>query len=466
MLFLTFLFLFCFTKENLIKVNKKEKESKRKLFEKYGYTKIEKNKNENFYIDLFIGENNQKISFILDLTSQITTTICDKISNEKILLEYNNYYKFNNEKNILNCKNEKCSFVYSDFLHCENNNKNCSFTLSNNKNSSIEGIYINEYISFNKKEKGLIQLGCIKNENNFLKEKSGKGILGLGSSKYNFISNYIKNNNNNNNHEIFSICFDKINGGYFSLGRINETFHSKLDNITYINYNIFGSYYNIKINYLEFGDEKHFNFNITYNSFLDSTFSYSIFPKAVYNYLFQSINKLYFIDNKNIKIIKHDNFLCFDSNKNLNNIINQLPPFRIIFEKNGIFFWRSNNYINYINGKYCFGILEGNDNNFIFGNNFMFDYDFIFNLKEKKIGFIKSFCSMNEQLLYKECCNYHFYHFFFIIIIIILILINLFLFFVIRKLRKKESFLCFKYIGNNLLIENFPNAIVTSYNKI
>ena len=40
----------------------------------------------------------------------------------------------------------------------------------------------------------------------------------------------------------------------------------------------------------------------------------------------------------------------------------------------------------------------------------MFDYDFIFNLKEKKIGFIKSFCSMNEQLLYKECCNYHFYH--------------------------------------------------------
>ena len=89
---------------------------------------------------------------------------------------------------------------------------------------------------------------------------------------------------------------------------------------------------------LEFGDEKHFNFNITYNSFLDSTFSYSIFPKAVYNYLFQSINKLYFIDNKNIKIIKHDNFLCFDSNKNLNNIINQLPPFRIIFEKNGIFF--------------------------------------------------------------------------------------------------------------------------------
>ena len=30
------------------------------------------------------------------------------------------------------------------------------------KNSSIEGIYINEYISFNKKEKGLIQFRCIK----------------------------------------------------------------------------------------------------------------------------------------------------------------------------------------------------------------------------------------------------------------------------------------------------------------
>jgi hypothetical protein len=437
----------------------------RKLFEKYGYENI-KIENNQFYIDLFIGKNNQEISFILDTTSQITTTICDKVSNEKILSEYKNNYKLENKSQIIKCKDEKCSFVYSDFLYCENEEKNCSFTLSNNKNSSIEGIYINEYISFNKKEKGLIQLGCIKNENNFLKEKSGKGILGLGSSKYNFISNYIKNNNNNNNYEIFSICFDKINGGYFSLGRINETFHSKLDNITYINYNIFGSYYNIKINYLEFGDEKHFNFNITYNSFLDSTYSYSIFPKAVYNYLFQSINKLYFIDNKNIKIIKHDNFLCFDSNKNLNNIINQLPPFRIIFEKNGIFFWRSNNYINYINGKYCLGILEGNDNNFIFGNNFMFDYDFIFNLKEKKIGFIKSFCSMNEQLLYKECCNYHFYHFFFIIIIIILILINLFLFFVIRKLRKKESFLCFKYIGNNLLIKNFHNAIITSYNKI
>ena len=40
MFFLTFLFLFCFSKENLIKINKKEKESKKKLFEKYGYKKI------------------------------------------------------------------------------------------------------------------------------------------------------------------------------------------------------------------------------------------------------------------------------------------------------------------------------------------------------------------------------------------------------------------------------------------
>ena len=40
MFFLTFLFLFYFIKENLIKVNIKEKERKRKLFEKYGYKKI------------------------------------------------------------------------------------------------------------------------------------------------------------------------------------------------------------------------------------------------------------------------------------------------------------------------------------------------------------------------------------------------------------------------------------------
>ena len=57
---------------------------------------------------------------------------------------------------------------------------------------------------------------------------------------------------------------------------------------------------------------------------------------------------------------------------------------------------------------------------------------------------------MNEKLFYKECCNYHFYHYYYYF--------NQFI--LIRKLRKKESFLCFKYIGNNLLIKNFHNAIL------
>ena len=464
-----FFIIFCLSSENLIILKKKVSEINRKLFEKYGYEKINIENNQ-FYIDLFIGKNNQEISFILDTTSQITTTICDKISNEKILSEYKNNYKLENKSQIIKCKDEKCSFVYSDFLYCENEEKNCSFTLSNNKNSSIEGIYINENISFNKKEKGLIQLGCIIKENNFLNENKGKGILGLGSTSFNFISNYIKNQKLKNDYEIFSICFDKNKGGYFSIGRINETFHNKLENISYIPYNIFGSNYNIKINYFDFGDSKKFNFEKEYNSFLDSSISYSIFPKKVFQYINESIYKLNFI-NKDIKIIKIDNLLCFESikSKELKDIIyKELPPMRIIFEKNEVFIWKSENYLSYINGKFCIGILENNENNFILGNNFMYDYDFIFNIKEKKIGFIKSYCSMNKQLLIDECCkNVIFsYHIIFIVIIMILIILNLIFYLIIRKLRRKESFLCIKYIGNDLPIGNLTNEIVTSYNQI
>ena len=464
-----FFIIFCLSSENLIILKKKVSEINRKLFEKYGYEKINIENNQ-FYIDLFIGKNNQEISFILDTTSQITTTICDKISNEKILSEYKNNYKLENKSQIIKCKDEKCSFVYSDFLYCENEEKNCSFTLSNNKNSSIEGIYINENISFNKKEKGLIQLGCIIKENNFLNEIKGKGILGLGSTSFNFISNYIKNQKLKSDYEIFSICFDKNKGGYFSIGRINETFHSKLDNISYIPYKIFGSNYNIKINYFEFGDSKKFNFENEYNSFLDSSISYSIFPKKVFKYLNESIYKLKFI-NKDARIIKIDNLLCFEStnSKKLNDIIyKNLPPMRIIFEKNGILIWKSNNYLSYINGKFCLGILENNENNFILGNNFMYDYDFIFNIKEKKIGFIKSYCSMNKQLLIEECCKNELfsYHSIFIIIIMILLILNLMLYLIIKKLRRKEAFLCINYIGNNFPVSNLTNDIVTSYNEI
>ena len=67
---------------------------------------------------------------------------------------------------------------------------------------------------------------------------------------------------------------------------------------------------------------------------------------------------------------------------------------------------------------------------------------------------------MNEKLLYKECCNYYFYHYYYYF--------NQFiLFFCYKEIKKKkESFLCFKYIGNNSLIKNFHNTIITSYNKI
>ena len=75
---------------------------------------------------------------------------------------------------------------------------------------------------------------------------------------------------------------------------------------------------------------------------------------------------------------------------------------------------------------------------------------------------------MNKQLLIDECCkNVIFsYHIIFIVIIMILIILNLIFYLIIRKLRRKESFLCIKYIGNDLPIGNLTNEIVTSYNQI
>ena len=78
-------------------------------------------------------------------------------------------------------------------------------------------------------------------------------------------------------------------------------------------------------------------------------------------------------------------------------IDNIFPNIIFNFENNISFVWESRNYYFDISENViCLGFV-GHKKEFLLGINFMKGYDFIFNIKKSKIGFIKSNCDYYED---------------------------------------------------------------------
>ena len=213
--------------------------------------------------------------------------------------------------------------------------------------------------------------------------------------------NLIQNN-------LFSICLSK-NGGYLSLGKINDNLYYK--NLNYINILSSSSLKNIfelKINSIEIGEEKIFQESISY---IDSTNLFSYFPENIYNFIFQTLKK----ENKtDFFSYDYENNYCRIINDKItkNNLYEIFPNIIINFE-NYNFEWKSNNYIieseieeNNI-FKICLGIkkLSGNNEKIILGTNFMIGNDIIFDKTNQKIAFIQSDCEQIKSSIINNEIN-------------------------------------------------------------
>jgi hypothetical protein len=78
-------------------------------------------------------------------------------------------------------------------------------------------------------------------------------------------------------------------------------------------------------------------------------------------------------------------------------IDNIFPNIIFNFENDINFIWESRNYyIDIFKNVICLGFI-GLKNKFVLGINFIKGYNFIFNIKKSKIGFIKSNCDYFEK---------------------------------------------------------------------
>ena len=98
-----------------------------------------------YYINLYLGKNKKKQSFLLDTGSGITSIPCQPYCNQ--CGQHANSYIYINQNQIILCNNEKCSSVESS---CDKNIKKednyCSFEIHYSEKSVIKGIFFNELI--------------------------------------------------------------------------------------------------------------------------------------------------------------------------------------------------------------------------------------------------------------------------------------------------------------------------------
>ena len=392
-----------------------KKNNLRKLSDNQNYIlDIEYSQIDNYYyIQFYLGEDHIPQIFILDTTFPIISSPCNLCENCKKKIFP--FYLIDYEKDIYNCYSQQC-YTFFNLNSC--GQEKCYFKIDNNlnNNKNIEGylvnskIYINNtytYKSSNELEILVFNtpIGCTIKENIFFENTKANGIIGLNNNKNTIIDkmynlDLIKNN-------LFSICLSK-NGGYLSLGKINDNIY--YNNLNYINILSSSSVKNIfefNINYIEIEEEKILQESISY---IDSTNLFSYFPENIYNFIFQTLKKgnktdLFSYDYQN-------NFCRMISDKNAKNNLYEIFPNIIINFENYNFEWKSNNYLieseieeNNI-FKICLGIKKLSENNgkIVLGTNFMIGNDIIFDKTNQKIAFIKSNCdqkkiSINDEII-------------------------------------------------------------------
>ena len=373
----------------------------------YGNT----NKLHYYYTNLFITKNKINQSYILDTGSSITTSpcsLCTKCGNH-----LNNPYPINKE-NILECNSEKCNMVKSNCLKDDN----CSFNIFYNEGSSLYGLFTNEeiYFSDNLNEKNIytIPIGCTINESDIFENQLVDGILGLDNSEKNFVSVLKKNNVIQKN--IFTLCFTE-EGGYFSIGEINNQLHNS-NNISYTKFKE-GDHYFVKVSNIQIDDQI---IEINKNTFIDSGTTLTFIPKKFSEKI---ITKIIEICNKEdnlkdkkcgiyVKISEYGHCFTFNNYTEIVNAINNTFP-NIIFNINNElnYFWEPKNYfinISEYKNTICIGI-KNRGNTFILGSTWMKGYDIIFDRENFLLGFVSADC--NKKLGNEKYFFLFFFFFFF-----------------------------------------------------
>ncbi len=352
------------------------------------------NLNFYYYIYLYIGKERKKQSYILDTGSIVTSSPCNLCKH--CGKHQNGFYKID-KKNILKCKDKKCSLVKNK---CKNPKTKCKFSIKYVEGSSINGVYINELIRFNYNDIPFkFPIGCTINETTAFKNQLPDGVLGIKYTKKSFISilyklKIIK-------HNLFTLCFSN-NGGFFSIGEIIYKSHLD-DEISYIklknkNINIISILISNKVINVNKGRKK------KYKTIIDSGTTFSSFPISIANKCFKIIKKI--CNKKKNKGKCGENYYdksfgeCFEFD-NINDmyyaINNVFPNIIFKFENNISFVWEPKNYyIDIFENVICLGFI-GLKNKFVLGINFIKGYNFIFNIKNSKIGFIKSNCDYFEE---------------------------------------------------------------------
>ena len=410
------------------------------------------------YIDVFIGNNRQKQSLLIDITSYLTSLLCEDIcidckdSNKTM-------YKLSNSSSVIRCEEEKCGFLNSN---CDDEeNEQCTYNVNN-----MNGVYIEDYFLFQNtsylKDHSYndtkFLFGC--NSHNVLEyeKKNYSGVLGLGADLDSFIPVYLAMNPNLTNIDgFFSICYDKKEGGYFNVDNIDSSYHNEFDEITFFSYNDKNSAYQFKlssITLLNSLNNKLFDLQVS-NLMIASLTNdyYTSFPPSLYDNFKDILNNylsLFEIDAK-IETDEKSSLLIVNTNTVYDILVYYLPTisFSIPIDQIslGKFKWNPQSYLSYNNYTIYINIKQSSDEYTIsLGSSWMSDHEIIFNFNEKKIGFIESNCNMIRI----DGCNspYNPYlrmvHSIFIPIVIALLVIMIMLIVAVKELRRENSFMCFK----------------------
>lgn len=190
-------------------------------------------------------------------------------------------------------------------------------------------------------------------ETNLFVSQHADGVLGLSPKEHrftNFINHLLKNSLINQ--KIFSLCLGN-NGGSFTLGGINNTLHSRDNQIEYINYKSDDLYKIYLLNI--FVGSVEFQINTNVYAGLDTGTTNSYFPRLIFESFFIKLKELCSSPNYCLgDILKVNEEICFY----LKNGVSQ----EIFYKSMPIFIFNFQN-INYewMPSSYLFNKVENNE---------------------------------------------------------------------------------------------------------
>ena len=268
-------------------------------------------KDNYYYIQLYLGEDKIPQSYILDTTFSFISSPCNLCTSCEN--HYNPFFIINNDTNIINCNSVQCS-VITNQNNCQE--EKCYFIIDNNDNTlkNIEGFLVNSKIFLNKNQLLSfleIPIGCTTKEGIFYNNLYANGLIGLNNNRNTFIDNIYNLNIIKDN--LFSICLSK-KGGFISFGKISFVNYDSFNyiNILYSSHNLF----EIRVIKILVGEE--ILDEDGFISYIDSTKINTYFPKNIYEFLLKNL------------IEKNENFI-YDSQYGYCTTFNHVEERNIIY---------------------------------------------------------------------------------------------------------------------------------------